>query len=50
MSAIALSVNINPKISLLLSSIAADFSIDQIGKESIFDLNKLKKYLSHVLR
>ena len=50
MSAIALSVNIDPKISLLLSSIAADFSIDQIGKESIFDLNKLKKYSSHVLR
>ena len=42
--------SISDTSSLLLSSIAADFSIDQIGKESIFDLNKLKKYLSHVLK
>ena len=40
---LALSVKLDPKISLLLASIAADFSIDQIGKNNIFNLSTLKK-------
>jgi len=47
---LALSSKIEPKICLFLASIAANFSIDQIGKDSIFNLNTLKKYLNHVLK
>ena len=47
---LALSAKVEPKISLLLASIGANFSIDQIGKKDIFDLSSLKKYISHVLK
>ena len=47
---LALSSKIQPQISLFLSSIGANFSIDQIGKKNIFDLSSLKKYIGHVLK
>ena len=47
---LAIGSKIDPKISMLFASIAANFSIDQIGRGSIFNYQMLKKYLNHILK
>ena len=50
MFSLAIGSKIDSKISMLLASIAANFSIDQIGRGSIFNYQILKKYFKHILK
>ena len=47
---LALAAKIDPQLSMFIASVGANFSIDQIGNKSIFNLNILKKFLNHVLK
>ena len=45
-----LSSKVDTKVSLLIASIAASFSIDQLNKKITFNKEILKKYLSHMFK
>ena len=42
--------NVSAKISMLMASISASFSIDQQGKKFFFSNKVLKKYLTHMFK
>ena len=50
LSALSIGSKIDSKIGLLISSLAASFSINQLGNISTFDLNILKKHLNHIFK
>ena len=50
LSSLTLGSNINKKIGLLISSLAASYSINQLGNISAFNLSILKKHLNHIFK
>ena len=51
LSSLSIGAKIDFRISILIASIAASFSIDQISaKQKIFNSKTLEKYLSHILK
>jgi len=50
LSSLSIGSKIDNKIGLLVSSLAASFSINQLGNISTFDFNILKKYLNHIFK
>ncbi len=50
LSSLTLGSKINSKIGLLISSMAASYSINQLGNISTFNSDILKKHLSHIFK
>ena len=50
LSSLTLGSKINSKIGLLISSMAASYSINQLGNISTFNFDILKKHLSHIFK
>ena len=50
LSSLTLGSNVNKKVGLLISSLAASYSINQLGNISTFNFNILKKHLSHIFK
>ena len=50
LSSLSLGSNVNKRISLLISSLAASYSVDQLGNISTFNFEILKKHLSHIFK
>jgi bifunctional ADP-heptose synthase (sugar kinase/adenylyltransferase) len=50
MCSLALGAKINNKIGMLIASISASFSINQLGKKSYFNEKNLKKHLTHIFK
>ncbi len=49
-SSLSIGSKINNKLSLLISSMAASYSVNQMGNMFIFNNNILRKHLSHIFR
>lgn len=47
---LSLGSNVNKRIGLLISSLAASYSVDQLGNILTFNFNILKKHLSHIFK
>ncbi len=50
LSSLTLGSKMNKKIGLLISSLAASYSINQLGNISAFNLSILKKHLNHIFK
>ena len=50
LSSITIGSKINNKIGLLISSLAASYSINQLGNTSTFNFDILKKHLGHIFK
>lgn len=48
--ALCLGSGLDNRLTLLISSLAASYSTNQVGNVSIFDYNILKKQLNHILK
>ena len=50
LSALCLGSGLDNRLTLLISSLAASYSTNQLGNESVFDYNILSKQLNHILK
>ena len=49
-TALCLGSGLDPRLTLLISSLAASYSTNQVGNVDIFDYKILKKQLNHILK